>query len=163
MQAFIRPALAKGQFLRIRLLSTYGDKHYIGLNGIEIYDIQKGALLTTDAVRFKLVADPCMSDSSSSNDDKRVPENLYNGINDGEYFDKFFLAPYVNSKRLNHPSNLGREFSQILIFFDSPVTISKLTFWNYSKTFSRAVKDIEVFLDERLIFGVLCCNLGISE
>lgn len=149
--------------MRIRLLTTFGDKHYIGLNGLEVFDSHRGALLSTGTVGFNLVADPSMSDSTSSHDDKRVSHNLYNGINEGEQFDKFFLAPYVNPKRLNHPSNLGRDFNQIMIFFDSPVNLSKVSFWNYSKTFSRATKEIEMFLDERLIFSVVSHYLGIIE
>lgn len=153
-QPFVMPEKSQGQFIRIRLLSTYGDKHYIGLNNLEIYDAKLGPVLASGKINFKLMADPSMASSSSSLEDKRVPENLYNGVTSGEAYEKFFLAPYVNPKRLGHPNNLGRDFGQILVYFDTPVELSKISFWNYSKTYARATKEIEVFLDERLVFHV---------
>lgn len=154
IQPFVVPIKSAGQFLRIRIHSNYGDKHYVGLNGLQVFDIHDNPLLETNKTSFKLFADPSMSASSSGVEDKRIPENLYNGVNSGDYFDKFFLMPFVNPCRQGHPSNLGREFSQILIFFEDTHHLGKISFWNYSKTFARAAKEVEIFLDESLIFCV---------
>lgn len=157
------PRKSAGQFLRIRIVSNYGDKHYVGLNGLQVFDTDETPLLSPSKQTFKLYADPAMSASSTGLEDKRVPENLYNGINTGESFDKYFLMPYVNPRRLDHPSNLNKEFSQILIFFEDHYQIGKITFWNYSKTFSRATKEIEIFLDESIIFSVSGSKAGSSS
>ena len=157
MQPFVMPLKIAGQFVRIRILANYGDKHYVGLNGLQIFDSQDTALLETSKSNFKLFAVPTMGPSSTGIEDKRVPENLYNGVNSGDSFDKYFLMPFVSPRRLGHASNLGREFSQILIFFDDHHELGRITLWNYSKTYSRAAKEIEVFVDESLVFSVDLC------
>jgi hypothetical protein len=140
--------------VKIRLLSNYEDKDYICLNGLEIYDNQFQPLLYPRRLPFTIYADPNVATSSNLVNDKRVPENLVNGRNEGEEFDKFFLAPYINSKKLDNSKNLGKLFNQVFIFFEDFVTISAISFWNYSKTPTRGVKDVEVFVDESLVYSV---------
>jgi len=48
--------LPKGYTLKIVLLETWGDHHYIGLNGISIYDFQGKELIKGQG--FEIVADP---------------------------------------------------------------------------------------------------------
>jgi hypothetical protein len=47
-----------GFILKIRLLSTWGDPHYIGLNGIEVYDQLGEPILASPGNEFVLIADP---------------------------------------------------------------------------------------------------------
>ena len=35
--AFCTPELPRGKHLRLNILSTWGDKHYVGLTGIEVF------------------------------------------------------------------------------------------------------------------------------
>lgn len=52
--------------LRIRLLSNWGDRHYIGLNGLELFDRDSAPLLNRKDAEFQLVADPSSVASSYS-------------------------------------------------------------------------------------------------
>ena len=60
----------------IKLLSTWGDLHYIGLNGIEIFDPIGGQLYP------KLFAKPfSVKELPQMEMDVRTPDKLFNNIN----------------------------------------------------------------------------------
>ena len=59
MKQYETPIMPMGFVVKFLLLTTWGDPHYIGLNGIEIYDGKGEPLLSTRKKEFKLVADPC--------------------------------------------------------------------------------------------------------
>lgn len=51
--SFQIPELPVGQELQIKLLTTWGDKHYVGLNGIEVFTSQ-GTLASVKKVRCSI-------------------------------------------------------------------------------------------------------------
>lgn len=77
--------------------------------------------------------------------DVRTLDKLYDGVNN-TYDDRhMWLAPFTPSQS-----------NKLVLFFNEPVTLSKISMWNYSKTPARGVKEFEVFMDDVLIFhGVL--------
>lgn len=42
----------------------------------------------------------------------------------------------------------------ILVSFDKPIIISSMNLWNYSKNSNRGAKEIEIHLDELLLYKV---------
>lgn len=79
-------------------------------------------------------------------------DNLCNTINNNDEDQNLWLTPFINS-RINNPKlNLNRELNQIFVLFPENKTISAINLWNYNKNFDRGVKDVEIFLDERMIF-----------
>lgn len=153
-QTNLPPIRTFGQFVRIRLVDNYGDKNYIGLNGLEIYDSNLSPLLETAKVKFQLAADPVMASAKQTEDDFRVPENLYNGKNDTANRELVWMAPYINRWKLNDPLNMNRLHNQIAIFFERPVDIAAISFWNYTRDPKRGARQAEIFVDECLVCSV---------
>lgn len=78
--------------LKLSLLSTWGDIHYIGLNGVELYD-ETGARIKVD--RHQLFADPMsINVLPSMQGDPRTADKLVDGVNETYNDEHMFLAPY---------------------------------------------------------------------
>lgn len=106
-------------------------------------------------LNFQITADPLsVSVLPGLKEDKRAIKNLINGQTNNDEDQNLWLCPFINSKLNNCSYNLNREINQIFLFFDKLTTISAINIWNYTKTFTRGVRDIEIYLDERMIFKV---------
>ena len=57
-----------------------------------------------------------------------------------------WLAPYVNIKE--------NKFNTIYILFEGQVIVSAINIWNYTKTPNRGVREVEISLDDKIIYKV---------
>jgi hypothetical protein len=74
-------------------------------------------------------------------DDVRVLRNLIDGVNctfDARHMWLTTFAPF--------------QPATVYLFFDQPITLSALKLYNYSRTPSRGVQNMLVFMDEQLIW-----------
>ncbi|RLN15274.1 hypothetical protein BBJ28_00016984 [Nothophytophthora sp. Chile5] len=147
-QDYEPPLYPQGFLLKLVCWTTWGDPFYLGLNGLELYDFS-GARITeiptiVTAVPFSVAE---LDNSNGKQQDARMPENLVSGRdkNTWEAHDAW-LAPLASS--LGNP-----EGNIVYLGFDTPVVLSMLKFWNYSKTPDRGVKDVDIYLDDLLVFS----------
>ncbi|KAJ8561532.1 hypothetical protein ON010_g8149 [Phytophthora cinnamomi] len=147
-QDYEAPLYPQGFLLKIICWTTWGDPYYLGLNGFELYDfagariIDKPSIIT--AVPYSVSE---LDNSSGRQQDTRTPNNLLSGLdkNTWEAHDAW-LAPLASS--------LGNQQGNIVyIGFDTPVVLSLIKFWNYSKTPERGVKDVDIYLDDMHLFS----------
>ncbi|EPY79533.1 hypothetical protein CB1_000916014 [Camelus ferus] len=134
------PVLPYGQHLVIDIKSTWGDRHYVGLNGIEIFS-SKG-----EPVRIaNIQADPPdINILPAYGKDPRVVTNLIDGVNRTQDDMHVWLAPFT----------LGKSHS-ISMDFMHPCQVALIRIWNYNKSrihSFRGVKDITMLLDAQCIF-----------
>ncbi|KAM5197959.1 katanin-interacting protein isoform 4-T4 [Hipposideros larvatus] len=134
------PVLPYGQHLVIDIKSTWGDRHYVGLNGIEIFS-SKG-----EPVRVaNIQADPPdINILPAYGRDPRVVTNLIDGVNRTQDDMHVWLAPFTPGE----PHSVSVDFMQ-------PCHVALIRVWNYNKSrihSFRGVKDIEILLDAQCIF-----------
>ncbi|XP_047289799.1 katanin-interacting protein isoform X12 [Homo sapiens] len=134
------PVLPYGQRLVIDIKSTWGDRHYVGLNGIEIFS-SKGEPVQISNIK----ADPPdINILPAYGKDPRVVTNLIDGVNRTQDDMHVWLAPFTR----------GRSHS-ITIDFTHPCHVALIRIWNYNKSrihSFRGVKDITMLLDTQCIF-----------
>ncbi|XP_045705036.1 katanin-interacting protein isoform X3 [Phyllostomus hastatus] len=134
------PVLPYGQHLVIDIKSTWGDRHYVGLNGIEIFS-SKGEPVQIASIQ----ADPPdINILPAYGKDPRVVTNLTDGVNRTQDDMHVWLAPFTPGK--SH---------FITVDFTQPCHIALIRVWNYNKSrihSFRGVKDIEILLDTQCIF-----------
>ena len=81
--------------------------------------------------------------------DVRTIDKLINGKNNTYDERNMWLAPYI------YCSQKGAiEKNMIYISFSSPIIISNINIWNYTKSPKRGVKEVEIYLDESLLYKV---------
>ncbi|XP_030873372.1 protein KIAA0556 homolog, partial [Leptonychotes weddellii] len=134
------PVLPYGQRLVIDIKSTWGDRHYVGLNGIEIFSSEGEPVQIAN-----IHADPPdINVLPAYGKDPRVVTNLIDGVNRTQDDMHVWLAPFT----------LGKPHS-ISIDFVSPCQVALIRIWNYNKSrihSFRGVKDITMLLDAQCIF-----------
>ncbi|XP_011865392.1 PREDICTED: uncharacterized protein KIAA0556-like isoform X2 [Vollenhovia emeryi] len=137
---FIIPELPSGDSLVIDILSTWGDKHYVGLNGIEIFS-NTGEPATIKEIRAHTTG----ANQSPNNDrDPHVIDNLINGINRTRDDANLWLTPYSNG-----------DHHYVYMIFEFTITVAMIRIWNYNKSrihSFRGAKDIVIKLNDIVIF-----------
>ncbi|XP_056222133.1 katanin-interacting protein isoform X1 [Seriola aureovittata] len=134
------PVLPQGQRLIINILSTWGDRHYVGLNGLEVFS-SSGEPLRPAHIR----ADPPdINILPAYGKDPRVVTNLIDGVNRTQDDMHLWLAPFTTG--CSHT---------IFLDFGAPYQVAMIRVWNYNKSrihSFRGVKEVEMLLDGRCIF-----------
>ncbi|NXS32909.1 K0556 protein, partial [Pomatostomus ruficeps] len=134
------PVLPYGQHLVMDIRTTWGDRHYVGLNGIEVFS-SKG-----EPVQIaKITAEPPdINILPAYGNDPRVVSNLIDGVNRTQDDMHLWLAPFTPGKP-----------HFVFIDFVSPCQVAMIRIWNYNKSrihSFRGVKDMLMLLDEQCIF-----------
>lgn len=98
----------------IDILSTWGDKHYVGLNGIEIFSS------TGEPAKIKeIYADSTDVAKSLDKDyEPRTVNNLINGINRTRDDANLWLTPYSNGHH-----------HYIYVIFEYTITVAMIRIW----------------------------------
>lgn len=138
----MRPATNSiyGFIFQLRLLSSWGDEFYIGLNGIELYDRQDKRI---NVGPHNLAAFPeSVNILPSVEGDPRACLNLINGCNDTDRAEQMWLTPML-------PNRCARVF----FVFDDPVAVSSIIIYNYRKTPTRGVRHISVSIDDVIVYS----------
>jgi hypothetical protein len=142
--AFNIPQLPTGKLLTFNILSTWGDPHYLGLMGIEIFDAFGRPATIMDHQR-QIKADPADINSLPEyNNDPRVVQNLLDGVNLTCDDMHAWLAPFTSGR--NH---------YIWLELDHVTTISMIRIWNYNKSrihSYRGARYLEISFDKVPIF-----------
>ncbi|XP_034297280.1 katanin-interacting protein isoform X5 [Pantherophis guttatus] len=134
------PVLPHGQHLNIDIRSTWGDRHYVGLNGLELFS-SKGEPIQI----IKITASPPdINILPAYGKDPRIVTNLLDGVNRTQDDMHLWLAPFTPGK--SHC---------VCLDFAKPCEVAMIRIWNYNKSrihSFRGVKDLSILLDERCIF-----------
>lgn len=134
------PVLPQGRHLVVNILSTWGDRHYVGLNGIEIFSS------TGEPVKpVHITADPPdINILPAYGKDPRVVTNLIDGVHRTQDDMHLWLAPFTPGRRHVISVDLGVR-----------CCLAMIRVWNYNKSrihSFRGAREMEMILDGRCIF-----------
>lgn len=139
---FCVPELPRGQVLEFDLFSNWGDKFYIGLCGIELFD-ETGRPIRLDAARVS--ATPSSLNSLPDiQGDPRTVDKLVDGVYLTTDEKHFWLAPFSPDKPARVRVDTGRR-----------VTLSLIRIWNYNRDrvhSARGVREFAIRIDGVMMF-----------
>ncbi|XP_078728826.1 katanin-interacting protein isoform X2 [Lampetra fluviatilis] len=139
-EPFEIPELPYGRRLVINIRSTWGDGHYVGLNGLEVFT-STGA----PAKVARIWAEPAdVNVLPGYGNDPRVVSNLLDNVNRSRDDAHMWLAPFT----------VGGDHL-VTLELAEPCHLAMLRVWNYNKSrvhASRGARHLHVALDGREVF-----------
>lgn len=138
------PELPSGKSLVINILSTWGDPHYVGLMGLEIFDDSGHPVEILEPDRQLWADPPDINILPEYNDDPRTIDNLIDGVNFTCDDLHAWLAPFTSG-----------EDHLIGVDFERLTTLSMIRLWNYNKSrihSHRGARYVEIMLDGKCVF-----------
>ncbi|KAF5402655.1 hypothetical protein PHET_04086 [Paragonimus heterotremus] len=128
---------------RLQIYSAWHDKYYVGLNGLEMIDMNGAPVPKKE---FLIFASPSsvneLHPSNLINPDVRTVDKLIDGINSGkDVAHHCWLTPILPNK-----------LPCIYVVFNEPVKLAGIRLWNYTRTQERGVREFAVFVDDQLVF-----------
>jgi hypothetical protein len=172
-QDYWAPVLPQAQLWQLRLLSTWGDVHYVGLDALQIFD-EDGRLVSNGGARAddgshrpaRVYADPSdVNVLPEMSGDPRTVDKLFApfpGAGGG------FAGPWAEPP-CGHKAQSDVWLApwtpegthELWVCFEVPVALSLLRVLNYSKHPARGVQEFELVADGLLVYrGVLRRNGG---
>lgn len=137
---FELPILPRGKELIVNIKTTWGDRHYVGLNGIEVF-CSSGHLLPIKNIR----ANPSdINILPEYEGDPRVVTNLMDGCYLTRDDMHLWLTPFIAG---------GDHLVELQ--FEEEAEVAMIRIWNYNKSrihSTRGARFVEMALDGRLIF-----------
>ncbi|XP_013084186.2 katanin-interacting protein-like isoform X2 [Biomphalaria glabrata] len=137
---FTIPELPSGKEMVINIKTTWGDHHYVGLTGIQVFSSQGEQVVIT-----KISANPSdINILPEYSRDPRVVTNLIDNVNRTRDDVHMWLAPFTAGK--DHT---------IYLTFSKPCKIALMRIWNYNKSrihSFRGAKDVIITLDGATVF-----------
>mmetsp|Transcript_15242 Transcript_15242/g.45822 ORF Transcript_15242/g.45822 Transcript_15242/m.45822 type:complete len:295 (-) Transcript_15242:73-957(-) len=144
-QQYETPLFPTGCIFKIVLLSTHGDRFYLGLNSLELYDENNAEIALNDDNASAVPRD--ITELEGYEQDPRVLLKLFGRRRQDESHE--WLAPFTGP---NSAIDQHRSPNTIFLFFDEPRTLSRISIWNYCKTPARGAQEIEVYADDVLVY-----------
>ncbi|XP_046378417.2 katanin-interacting protein-like isoform X2 [Haliotis rufescens] len=137
---FVIPELPYGQELVMNIKTTWGDQHYVGLTGIDIFS-SKGEPVTIKQISAK---PKDINELPDYHKDPRVITNIIDGVNRTRDDVHMWLAPFTPAG--DH---------KVFMTFEKPCKIAMIRIWNYNKSrihSYRGAKDVTMTLDKQVVF-----------
>jgi hypothetical protein len=120
----------KGRLIELIIRESWGDMFYVGLNGIEIRDVNDN-IIPVDIK--KMEANPRdMNSIPGHGQDHRTLDKLVNGINNTVSDFNMWLIPF----------NLGEDHI-IKIDLGKQVQIGSIKFYNYNKSLEDSLRGVK--------------------
>ena len=139
------PYLPQGKNFVFEIKSTWGDRHYVGLSGIEFFD-EKGQPIKILNAKKQVKAEPAdINILPGYGNDPRTVDKLVDGVYKTCDDLHVWLAPFLGKEKTH----------KIMIDFEQSKIISMIRVWNFNKSrihSYRGVKEAEIYLDSKCIF-----------
>ncbi|CAG9564535.1 unnamed protein product [Danaus chrysippus] len=136
---FVIPSLPKGRLLEIKIYSNWGDKYFVGLNGVEMFDAN-GQPVGVE----KVWTDSVTGDHRGAS---RVVDTVSNLV-DGVVRTRDDKHTWCGSVPRGTPLAIS-------ILLDTTTILALLRIWNYNKSriySTRGVRVVQIKLDDQVIF-----------
>eukprot|EP01105_Mastigella_eilhardi_P004514 TRINITY_DN1601_c0_g2_i1.p1 TRINITY_DN1601_c0_g2~~TRINITY_DN1601_c0_g2_i1.p1 ORF type:complete len:1195 (+),score=273.20 TRINITY_DN1601_c0_g2_i1:2-3586(+) len=143
-RVYVHSNIPSGKLLVFHLYTTWGDPHYIGLSGIDLFDSKGIPVNFRDSLKQITGNPPDINVLPGYSGDPRTVDKLVDGVNRTCDDYHVWLAPYTEG----HDHIVTMRFRQ-------PISLSMIRIWNYNKSrihSYRGAKSIEIELDKELIF-----------